>query len=265
MHIHAYDFVLLLPLLPCVSASRVNGRVHAVGDKRRDEELFLPGAVAGTIGPQAHEPSRGRWAGTRGRFHPLRHGHVAMNELKNENGMKQAPSRRAVLASGAGLALGGLGLPTPGANAAVKSCPSGAKNCYSSTSSGKNKLPVWQFPAGESKGTALQTFADVVGAYPQEGQADVDKGGWSVVSGDLKSGNARLEFKSGLGNFAKFFNGGQPFIDDVEFELQDSGVAVFSSSRVGESDLGVNQKRLNWIASRLRAKGWDAPEVPALG
>merc|ERR1712078_957714 len=97
------------------------------------------------------------------------------------------------------------------------------------------------------------------------GQNGVDGGGWSLVSGDLKSGNAKLEFRSsGTGNFAKFFNGGKPFVDDVEFELADSGVAVFSSSRVGDSDLGVNQKRLSYIASKLRAKGWGAPEIKAL-
>ena len=41
---------------------------------------------------------------------------------------------------------------------------------------------------------------------------------WNLgkVEGDFKSGYARLEYKSGLGNMAKYFNGNQPFVDDLE-------------------------------------------------
>ena len=63
------------------------------------------------------------------------------------------------------------------------------------------------------------------------------------------------------GNFAKFLNGGKPFIDDLEIQVQNGGVAVKSASRIGDSDLGVNAKRLNYIASKLREKGWTAPGV----
>ena len=154
--------------------------------------------------------------------------------------------------------------PTAGCECAVKSCPNNANNCYSSTSKGKNQMPVWSFPSGEEKEASLKTLAEVVDSYPQEGQNDADKGGWKVVGGDLKSGNAQLEFQSGLGNFAKFFNGGKPFVDDLQFELADGGVQVFSSSRVGDSDFGVNGKRLNYISAKLRAKGWDAPAVKPL-
>jgi len=41
----------------------------------------------------------------------------------------------------------------------------------------------------------------------------------------------------------------------------DGSVGVKSASRVGDSDLGVNAKRLNFIAAALRAKGWDAANV----
>ena len=77
----------------------------------------------------------------------------------------------------------------------------------------------------------------------------------------MSAGYARLEYKSGIGNFAKFFNGGRPFIDDLELSIASNGVSVFSSSRVGDSDFGVNGKRINYIASALRAKGWTAPGV----
>lgn len=74
---------------------------------------------------------------------------------------------------------------------------------------------------------------------------------------------ARYEFKSGIGNFAKFFNGGKPFVDDFELSVEEASVCVRSSSRVGDSDLGVNAKRLNFIADALRTKGWAAPSIEA--
>ena len=53
------------------------------------------------------------------------------------------------------------------------------------------------------------------------------------------------------------------FIDDVEFATSNSGegVQVRSSSRMGELDLGVNAKRLNWISNELRSNGWTAPAI----
>jgi len=47
MRVHACDLVLSLFLLPCVSASRVNSRVHVVADKGRAEEVLLPRIGAG--------------------------------------------------------------------------------------------------------------------------------------------------------------------------------------------------------------------------
>jgi uncharacterized protein (DUF1499 family) len=46
-----------------------------------------------------------------------------------------------------------------------------------------------------------------------------------------------------------------------EKKVLDGYAAVRSSSRVGDSDFSVNAKRLNYIAEKLRAKGWDAPGV----
>ena len=171
--------------------------------------------------------------------------------------------RRAALTSG-GAALVSTILAPKAAQAAVSACPGGANNCYSTVSTGKNKMPMWTWPSGEDKASALKTLQSVVEAYPQQGQGGVDLGGWSVAEGDFASGNVRLEFKSGVGNMAKFFNGGKPFVDDLSFSAEASGVAVKSSSRVGDSDFGVNGKRLNYIAQALQAKGWEAPTVKAL-
>jgi len=76
---------------------------------------------------------------------------------------------------------------------------------------------------------------------------------------DGSSGFARVEYKSsGKGFFAKAFNGGKPFVDDLKLEVSDGGaVQVKSQSRVGESDFGVNGKRVDYLAAALKAKGWS--------
>ena len=172
-------------------------------------------------------------------------------------------SRRAAVASGLATF---TALPAFAAPTALQPCPKGANNCYSSASTGKNQVASWVWPASSSRDAAIKELSAVIDSYPQEGQSGVDLGGWTFADDDIKtSGYARLEFKSGIGNFAKFFNGAKPFIDDLEVNVEASSVCVRSSSRVGDSDFGVNAKRLNWIADKLRAKGWTAPSVQALG
>ena len=136
---------------------------------------------------------------------------------------------------------------------AVEACPKGSNNCIRTT---------WTPPAGSSKSSAAKQLRAVLESYPQEGQDSVDLGGWSFATDSLESnGSARLEYKSGIGNFAKFFNGGKPFVDDLVIEIGDDGTTqVRSSSRVGDSDLKVNQKRLTFLVKKLRDAGWTAPE-----
>lgn len=196
--------------------------------------------------------------------------------------------RRAALVTP--LALAAFSLSPRPAEAAVPACPKGSNNCLSTAGpTSVGKLTPWKFPAGMSKPAAVASLRSVLQAYPQEGQAGVDLGGWSFADDQASrlparstrpvpepltprfppprssqlasSGYARLEFKSGIGNFARFFNGGKPFIDDFEVSVGDGAVDVRSSSRIGDSDLGVNTKRVNYIAAALRAKGWDAPGV----
>jgi len=138
----------------------------------------------------------------------------------------------------------------PTANA-LEACPPKANNCVRTT---------WTPPASTSKESAISALKEVLSQYPQEGQDNVDGGGWSYATNDLDStGLARLEFKSsGKGNFAKFFNGGKPFIDDLKIEVEDSGVVqVYSQSRLGDSDFGVNAKRVGYLAKGLKAMGWS--------
>jgi uncharacterized protein (DUF1499 family) len=148
------------------------------------------------------------------------------------------------------------------ADASVTACKPGANNCWSTASSDKTTMKPWTWPAGTSRDKAISELKATLEAYPQEGQSEVDLGGWSVAENELSDkGYMRLEYKSGIGNFAKFFNGGKPFVDDLEVSVEPSFVAIRSSSRVGDSDFGVNAKRLNFLAAALREKGWDAPAI----
>ena len=121
----------------------------------------------------------------------------------------------------------GLLVPTPAVAAStIESCPPRSQNCIRTT---------WTLPSGTKDVT--NTVLDLFKSYPQEGQSDVDKGGWTIVSAD--DSTIRIEYKSGIGNFAKYFNGGKPFIDDVIVSVSDGVVNIRSSSRVGESDFNA--------------------------
>lgn len=132
-------------------------------------------------------------------------------------------------------------------------CSPSANNCANAS---------WKPPAGKSKKDAVNDLIDVFNSYPQEGQNEIDGGGWAVVEGyELKDGATDVWFtynSSGKGFFAKAFNGGKPFTDDLAMGISEDGsVVVKSQSRIGDSDLGVNKKRLDYLASGLKAKGWS--------
>jgi uncharacterized protein (DUF1499 family) len=136
--------------------------------------------------------------------------------------------------------------------AQVDACPPKSQNCIRTT---------WTPPAGTSPSKAFASIKSVIESYPQQGQANVDLGGWKIVEDDGKS-TLRAEFTSGIGTFAKFFNGGKPFVDDLRVQVDgDGAVQIRSNSRVGESDLGVNQKRLVYLADAIAKQGWTIPKV----
>jgi hypothetical protein len=175
----------------------------------------------------------------------------------NANANNPAPSRRAFFqkaAVTAAAASAAVLLPVTAAQAAaLDACPAKSQNCIRTT---------WTPPEGTSQAKMAAAVKDVLTAYPQEGQSKVDLGGWVIVEDGLENGgtSARVEYKSGLGNFAKFLNGNKPFVDDLKIEITDKTVELRSSSRIGESDLGVNQKRLVYMANAIKAMGWEAAE-----
>jgi uncharacterized protein (DUF1499 family) len=133
-----------------------------------------------------------------------------------------------------------------------------APNCFSSTlvDDDDHDIPAWVWPAayGDDQARAFADLADVLRAYPP-GQSGVDGGGFQIQAVDAEAGYAYVQYEA-------LRNG---YIDDVEFAVVPGGpprsLQVRSSSRVGYLDYGVNAKRLNWIASGLRSKGWDAVGV----
>ena len=65
--------------------------------------------------------------------------------------------------------------------------------------------------------------------------------------------------------YAQFESLKNGYVDDLELALvAPSGpLLVRSASRLGFLDFGVNARRLNWLAARLRADGWKAPPIDA--
>lgn len=162
-------------------------------------------------------------------------------------------SNSSASAIGAALAAEGLhvAFATISSGLALDPCPKGSKNCI---------LTRWTPPPKANKGIVVKTIMEVVNSYPPSGQAGIDGAGYDIVENTLSSkGRARIEYKN-CGAFAKLFNGGKPYIDDLVVQLDGKEVSVRSSSRMGQSDLGVNKKRLQYYAKALREKGWIVPE-----
>ncbi|KAL7544633.1 hypothetical protein ACHAWF_008008 [Thalassiosira exigua] len=143
---------------------------------------------------------------------------------------------------------------------AIQPCPPGSKNCI---------RQAWTPPSSTSAADAAAQLREALDVYPQEGQegGKVDGGGYTTISDTLGSdpgaGSIAMEFRSNpKGTFAKMFNGGKPFVDDLIVEPNGSAFEFRSSSRVGDSDLGVNGKRMSYIGGLLKGKGWSGVGLP---
>mmetsp|Transcript_24070 Transcript_24070/g.56154 ORF Transcript_24070/g.56154 Transcript_24070/m.56154 type:complete len:161 (-) Transcript_24070:1825-2307(-) len=137
----------------------------------------------------------------------------------------------------------------------LKNCGA-SPNCFCSTDDAEDdpehSIPAWSWPQGYNKEKAFKELEEVILAY-QPGQNNVDGGGFQIQ--ESKVGYIYVQFES-------LKNG---YIDDVEFayigEAGEDQVQVRSSSRLGYLDFEVNAKRLNFIAEKMREKGWGAEGV----
>jgi len=135
----------------------------------------------------------------------------------------------------------------------LKGCPS-TSNCWSTFATDDKHVSA-AFTYDKPKEEAIQDLTQVLNAYPKDGlkideKTLVDGGGWRMMK--IEDGYIYLEYES------KKFG----FIDDVEFFVQDGKIQYRSASRLGDSDLGVNAYRLNFIANELKKKGFSTPGFP---
>lgn len=153
-------------------------------------------------------------------------------------------------------------LPPIPAAVALESCGPKSHNCIRTT---------WTAPASIAAASEVaKAVREVLDSYPMAGQAGVDCGGWRIandallIDGEEDSGLMALEYKSCVGPAALAINLGRPFVDDLKLELGKGPDGRFtvdlkSSSRMGSSDLFVNRKRLQYLGSKLKERGWDVP------
>ena len=105
-----------------------------------------------------------------------------------------------------------------------------------------------------AKGTnsIFTELEETIRAYPQEGQSDVDKGGWKLAERATSSADGSVRYLR-----YEFTSGRFKYLDDLEIRVDTNGkVCTRSASREGGFDYYVNKQRLNDIASLLSKKGW---------
>ena len=105
-----------------------------------------------------------------------------------------------------------------------------------------------------AKGTnsIFTELEETIRAYPQEGQSDVDKGGWKLAERATSSADGSVRYLR-----HEFTSGRFKYVDDLEIRVDTNGkVCTRSASREGGFDYYVNKQRLNDIASLLSKKGW---------
>lgn len=127
---------------------------------------------------------------------------------------------------------------TAGSYTGLKACGN-SPNCLASSNPVAD-LPVRTIPGWS--GGSIRDVRKVIDTY-QVGQNDIDGGGYQVMEYDEQNQYLYVQFQS--------YKAG--YIDDFEcwYNPTSGKFDVRSASRVGYSDLGVNNLRLKYIAQRL--------------
>jgi len=139
-------------------------------------------------------------------------------------------------------------------------------NCFSSTdrNDGYHSIPSWKWPTTDgidSVEAAFVQLEQVLKEY-KPGQNNIDGGGFQIVKSDPKAGYLYVQFQALKNGYIDDFE--LAYIKDTDSSTSNSNsnaVQIRSSSRLGYLDYGVNAKRINYIAAKLREKKWDAPGV----
>jgi len=132
--------------------------------------------------------------------------------------------------------------------------------CFSSTKL-RRRVQRWEAPVniqGNARAIAHE-LEQVMNEYPQEGQNDVDKGGW--VQADRRQTDDGKEATRTYMRY-EFTSGKFKYIDELELLVDATGkVSVRTSSRSAGFDYNVNATRLNYIQKVLQKKGWKVAMV----
>jgi len=149
-----------------------------------------------------------------------------------------------------------LGLRSDGS---LKGCDFVKPNCFSSSANPEDiegdlykSYLIPKFKFSKPKSEAFQDVLKVLENY-EVGHDNIDGGGFKIVKKDGVSGYVYVQYESLK----------KGYIDDFEIALGNDGTAsVRTASRLGFLDLGVNAKRINYIANKLNSVGgWEAPKV----
>lgn len=159
----------------------------------------------------------------------------------------------------------GLGLNDKGR---LSFCGKPSPNCFSTTADtgtpededdpedtipDEHVIPRWKYTKNTDIDEAYRLIGQVLQSY-EPGQSGIDGGGFKIITSDPIKHYYYVQFESLKRGFR----------DDLEIAVDmDGSVQVRSSSRLGYLDYGVNGKRLNFIAARLRAVGFSALEISA--
>jgi uncharacterized protein (DUF1499 family) len=134
------------------------------------------------------------------------------------------------------------------------------KNCWSTEDTQSRRLARWVPPPNRASAVAiLQDIESVINSYPQEGQADVDKGGWKLADRQTNvNGVTYLRYEFTSGRFQ--------YVDDLEIRVAEDKksvvqISVRTASREGGYDFGVNAARIDFIQAALQEKGWTVQMV----
>jgi len=141
--------------------------------------------------------------------------------------------------------------PRGGGNLAL--CPE-TPNCFSTTTPKEDQVHFMApLKFNKSPDEAWSQIVKVIETYPIP-NGGIDGGGKKIITLDNEKKYLYAQFES------KLFG----FVDDFELSMATDQKAVYlrSASRLGDSDFGVNSKRINWMLNELKLLGgWDVKPV----
>ena len=140
----------------------------------------------------------------------------------------------------------------------LKPCDT-SPNCWCSSAPFENNparyIPAWNSSPNNGNSNSIEDVKQIIDTY-EAGQNSIDGGGYKIIDyiNEKKNDNSGEQYI-----YVQFQSYKVGYIDDFEcwYNPLSKKFDIRSSSREGYSDLGVNAKRLEYIAKRLEQEyGW---------